>query len=91
MNPIHRFNKEARVRLAEAEKPTIVKSLKNGKFYCGIGLTQSLYYAAANWRHPNQASLRDPLYSTGYTAKGAYDAWVARRAYLQRFRPKVRQ
>lgn len=66
-----------RLRLANLEKPTIVKSLKNGRWYCGLGVTQGNgKFAAQHWDYPpHRASLNRTTYGSGKTADEAYIAW----------------
>lgn len=67
----------ARRRLASLEKPTIVKSLLNGKYYCGIHVMQSDKRVAACWHLPQtHATLSRVSYAVGDTPTQAYEKWL---------------
>lgn len=79
-----------RIRLGKQEKPNIVKSLKNGFWYCGVHVTQcDEKYVANHWNYkPNTASLDRTIYGRGKTPVDAYKTWLAVWAWVRKERPK---
>lgn len=81
-------NATERTRLRVDQLPTLIKSLKNGLWYCGIDVTQSQHFVVAHWRsRPDRASAEKLTYGRGFTPKDAYDAWVTRFRYIHKRLP----
>lgn len=79
-------NYTVRAALRTLNKPTIIKSLINGHYYCGFGLTQSEKYVAAYYRTPNfPASRYVTCIGKGETPAEAFRAWESKFKWLNRF------
>lgn len=76
------INPAVRIRLRDMEKPTIIRSPRNGLWYCGIGITQSLRWVAAYWHTGSSASSRRIIYAAGESPARAFEAWKRRMRYL---------
>lgn len=79
---------QQRRRLGHLEKPVIVVSLKNGMFYCGVNLTQSLKWVGSDYRvDASVSSINGLIYGRGETAIAAYRNWMDAWWYLKKSRP----
>lgn len=79
-----------RVRLARLQKPTIVKSLKNDFWYCGVHVAQGNgKFVANHWNYPlEKSSIDKTIHGRGETAQEAYRAWFASWCWAKKERPK---
>lgn len=79
---------EQRRRLAHLEKPVIIVSLKNGLYYCGVNMTQSLKWVGSDYRvDAETSSINGLVYGRGETTAIAYRNWLDAWWYLKKHRP----
>jgi hypothetical protein len=79
------INPTERLRLRSADKPTIVKSLVNGAYYCGVDVTQHDTYVAVKWNASRRhSSIGMLVYGKGSTPLKAYSEWRRAKRLSQR-------
>lgn len=76
---------ETRKRLMEERKPTIVKSMRSGRWYCAIGITQSERLVFSFWHTPDRKATARVTYGIGNTPAQAYAAFTRRAGFMDRF------
>lgn len=72
-------------RLVEQRKPTIVKSMRSGRYYCGIGITQSESLVFVLWTRPGRTATTRVTYGVGDTPAQAYAVFSRRAGFMNRF------
>lgn len=84
MKPIPGRDVQTRERLVEQRKPTIVKSIRSGRYYCGIGITQSERLVFALWARPDRKATSRVTYGVGNTPAQAYAVFSRRAGFMSR-------